>query len=465
MAYRGTAGTGPRMFAAAGANIFDVTAGGAVGAAVQTGLTSAQWDHVNFTGAVVAAQILVLANGVDAVRHWNGSTWVVWALGTPGTGIVSGVAPTKLKGVVTHQRRLWFIETGTSKVWYTPIESAGGALGFIDPGPYFPRGGNTAAMASWSVDGGLGVENLFVAVSENGDAAIFVGSDPSDSTKWQLKTTFQLAPPVGRKCFKQEGGDLFYLCRDGMVNFSSYLQNATVTTTLTDSIRTTITAITSTRSNLFGFQMHPIHDKNLIVLNVPAQDPLNNMQFVFNTQTKAWSSFNGWNAECWETFGNATYFGGSDGVVYKAFTGYADKKLLDGTGGTTYKARAQAAFNYFDIDSPKSRAQRKQFVNAKVSVVSAAADPAVRIGIAVTPGIATSISTAATAAGSTAGAVWDEAIWNEALWSAELFSFDGWQAINGVGNCASILVEITSQAETLWMSTWFRFIPASGAGV
>jgi hypothetical protein len=49
MAYSG-AGT-DELFAIAGGSVYDVTAGGAVGAAVLTGLTNAQWGYCNIATA------------------------------------------------------------------------------------------------------------------------------------------------------------------------------------------------------------------------------------------------------------------------------------------------------------------------------------------------------------------------------------------------------------------------------
>ena len=56
----------PRLFAAVGANIYDASAGGVVGAAVVSGRTSDKWQHTNFGTA--GGNFLILVNGADKLQ-------------------------------------------------------------------------------------------------------------------------------------------------------------------------------------------------------------------------------------------------------------------------------------------------------------------------------------------------------------------------------------------------------------
>ena len=82
-------GTASELFAAAGANIYDVSSSGAVGAAVVSSLTSAQFQHVMFTAG--GGDYLVACNGADSVRNYNGTTWSTPSI----TGVTSAnlIAP------------------------------------------------------------------------------------------------------------------------------------------------------------------------------------------------------------------------------------------------------------------------------------------------------------------------------------------------------------------------------------
>ena len=68
-----SSGATNKLFAASGANIYDVTSSGSVGSAVVTSLSNAQFQHVNFT--ISGGGYLFIVNGADAPRHYNGSTW------------------------------------------------------------------------------------------------------------------------------------------------------------------------------------------------------------------------------------------------------------------------------------------------------------------------------------------------------------------------------------------------------
>ncbi|TLX12273.1 hypothetical protein [Rhizobium sp. MHM7A] len=67
-------GVSNRLFAAAGDKIFDVTAGGAVGAAVVSGQSSAHWSFQQYTNPA-GQEYLRLVNGLDTPLLFNGSSW------------------------------------------------------------------------------------------------------------------------------------------------------------------------------------------------------------------------------------------------------------------------------------------------------------------------------------------------------------------------------------------------------
>ena len=68
-----SSGATNKLFAIAGTSIFDCTLGGAVGAAVRTGLTNAKWEYVNVTTA--GGGYIMAVNGVDAPLLYDGSVW------------------------------------------------------------------------------------------------------------------------------------------------------------------------------------------------------------------------------------------------------------------------------------------------------------------------------------------------------------------------------------------------------
>jgi hypothetical protein len=456
MTYNAVPPIANKMFAAAGSRIYDATLPQAA-TEVVTGLLSSQWSHINYTGT--AGHYLVVCNGVDAPRHFNGTAWVTWsnvaagAATTPGqvepsSTVTGSVVPTlaKFESVISHQKRLWFVEKNSSRAWYLPINSIGGTASFFDFGALFPRGGTLAALTSWSMNGGTGMQNCLVAISSMGDLVIYNGTDPSDSTKWTLEGTWRLGAPVGNRCFLQYGGDTLLLSQDGLMPLSKYMQQTTNQSALTDSIRPTLSALTTSQRGLSGFQIHDYLARNLLILNIPQINPDANIQFIFNTITGGWSLFTGWPAQCWATLGDKVYFG-SNGAVSLAFIGYKDAATSAGTGGNTYYATAQQAFSYFEKPGVK-----KRFVRAKVNLLTASGKPSVRIACRVNWSMEPP-QTIGSATGADSSS-WGTAVFGAAKWSgAGLVNSDDWQTLGPIGYSGSLSLAFPVNSETLWLAT------------
>ena len=445
--YTGVVGGANRLFGWSQGKIYDVTAPGVVGAPMVSGLTNSLWSWVNMTG--FAGQFLVAANGVDAVRHFNGTSWVTWTLVTTPSapGEMKGVNPNLLNRPIMHQRRLWFVEENSTRAWYCGINEIGGELKPIDFGPSFPRGGRLLALGSMSLDGGAGIQNFLIGVSENGDAAIYEGTDPSSASSRSLAGTWRLGAPTTAKCLFQFGGDVLYLSVDGLMPLSAYKQTTTTQVALSDAIRKTLSEASVSLSTLSGWQLHDVLSKNLLVLNVPQIDPKKNVQFIYNTITKGWSLFTGWPAQCWATLGGVTYFGGL-GEVCQAFVGYRDGAAYNGTGGVQYIATAQQAFTYI---SDGLRSRTKHITLARPNIVSASPTPSLLV--AVNADFSTTPPSSVGAAAPVLSSLWDVAVWDSSVWSGQLNNYNAWQSVSSTGYCHSVTIAMSALAETTWVST------------
>lgn len=452
MAYNAVPPATDKLYAAAGSTIYDVTTGGAATVAL-TGLLEDNWSHTNFTGT--AGHYLVMCNGTDAPRHYNGTSWVTWVYNaSPATpGQIAGISdPSRFESVTVHQRRLWFVEKNSTVGWYLPINSIGGTAVSFDFGSLFPRGGRLVSLASWSMNGGTGMQNYLVAVSSEGDVVIYEGTDPSNSTLWTLKGTWRLGAPVSNRCFMQFGGDVLLLCQDGLLPLSKNLQATTTEAALTDAIRPTISSLTLSQAGLDGWQVQDYLARNLLILNVPQINPENNVQFIYNTITGGWSVFTGWPAQCWATFGDQVYFGGN-GYVQQAFIGYKDNCDLDGSGGDVYTAFAQQAFSYFEKPGVK-----KRFVRAKPNFITQTGAPNIRIGCNVDWYVRApeDLSSAAY----TPYDIWGNGVWGVALWSSGgLTNHNVWQTLGAIGYSGALVIAVSVLSETLWLSTEWEMEP------
>lgn len=448
MAYRAPLSSNNRMFAFSGGNVYDITAGGAVGAPVVSGLTGTDVETVTLTAT--GTTFLIAATGSDAVRHYNGSSWVTWTNVAPASpaapGEITGVNPATLRGPVVHQRRLWFVQKNSSSAYYFPVNSAGGAAVEFNFGPLFSRGGSLQALATWSPDSGTGMQNQLVAVSSVGDIVIYEGTDPSSPSTWRLAGVWQAGAPVGNRCFLEYGPDVLYLSQDGLLPLSVYLRAESASAAITDVIRPTITELVVSQGALQGWQLHNVFRKNLILINVPQADPTANLQLVLNTTTGGWSLFSGIEAQHWLSYNNNEYFAGTGGKVYQGFFGYRDKASTTGTGGNPYVSTAQSAFNYFE-----DRARQKRFTMARPNLLSTTTAPLVNVSVNTDFNINyvdTVISTPPVSA-----STWDASLWDAALWAGGLVNFNVWQSANGVGYAQSTALTIGVKSETYWLAT------------
>src|SRR6185369_11271654 len=65
--------TGEKLFAAAATAIYDVSVSG-VATAVQTGLSNARWQYINFT-PLGGTTVIQCVNGADQLRMFDGTNW------------------------------------------------------------------------------------------------------------------------------------------------------------------------------------------------------------------------------------------------------------------------------------------------------------------------------------------------------------------------------------------------------
>jgi hypothetical protein len=419
MLYEGN--TLEQLFAASGTAFYNATSSGAVGAAVQSGLTNARWIWTNFT-TTGGVRYLVAVNGTDSPRTWDGAAWVtVTGVSVPA---ITGITPTAINYITQHKSRLWVTIKNTMEVWYGPVGGFG-AFNLLDLRPVFKMGGTITAIETWSLDGGYGLDDHLVCMSSNGEIAIYRGTDPSSATTWALIGLYYFSAPVGNKPLFKYGGDLLVLCQDGLFPLAQSLESSRVSThsTLTDKIQDALgSKILETQSS-YGWQITTNPLESALMLNVPQGSNVWE-QYVMNTITGAWCRFQGWNSSCWVTWKERQFFGGAT-YVGKAFDTYADN-------GGQIVGDVKPAFNYF-----ASRGVLKQWVMAR-PIISTDGSPGLAYGLNVDfeDNAVTGTPTLVT---STAG-IWDSSVWDSGVWGGSLAINKGWQYLTGLGYCASFRI-------------------------
>lgn len=321
MPYNSATPGSKKMFAAAGSGIFDATAGGAVGAAVVAGLTNDKWQWVNF--ATSANQFLVAFNGADSCQLYNGA----WS--SVATMNAGALAMSSIINVGIYQNTLYLIQINTLGFWYLPaqnVPTVGGTATFFNLAGFCRKGGYLVAIDTWTVDGGNGPQDNFVAWTSEGEVVVFNGSAFSiaigTAGYMQLVGVYFIGRPIGRRCTFKYGGDLLMLTDRGIFPISAALQSATIDKriAITDKIEPTWVANASILFATFGWQLEIHTQWQFIIVNIPSSPP---QQFVMQFQSRGWANWTSWNANCFLYFNGNLYYGGMSAVT-QAYTGTAD---------------------------------------------------------------------------------------------------------------------------------------------
>lgn len=427
-----------KIFGAVGTDIFDVTTAGAVGAAAVTSTANAQWQHINFSTA--GGEFLVACNGADAVQNFDGTTWTTPTLtGAPGTP-----AGSDFDNVTAFKERIFFTEKASMSYWVLNVKSIAGTATEVPLGSFTVKGGHIVAQASWTLDGGMGVDDLLVTITSNGETLIFQGTDPTDATAWAMVGRFNLGRPAGKRCFEKISGDLLVLTEDGYVSLARALQSgrANPKEATSDKIRGAVSEMMSLYRDNFGWQASLFPKAGLIIINVPIIEGSIYQQHVFSLSAKAWCRFTNIPSGCWGQLSDNIYFGGQ-GVVYKFWSSNADN-------GSNITSDVQQAFAYF-----RSQGKIKRFLQIR-PILEANGTIKPSLGISTDFVVSEPTGTASYLADNTA--VWDESDWDTTPWAADSVIQAQWKSVSGVGITGGLRMKLNANdIGVKWHATDFVY--------
>ncbi len=427
-----------QMFAGAGTAFYNTTSAGAVGAAVITGLTNVRFQTVNF--ATSGGKFLYMVNGADKPQLWDGSSWT--AVDSGSSPAITGVTTTTLIGVNVHQKRLWFIQKDTLKVWYLPVESIGGAALAFDLSSLFPKGGYLMAMGTLSIDSGAGMDDHAVFITSEGEVALYRGVDPANAATWYLVGVYQVGQPIGRRCITQYGADSLLITKDGVLPMSKALLSGRTNTGIgtTDKIQQAMSQAAVDYGSAFGWELTAFPEENLLILNVPVTG--GQQQFVMYALNGSWCRFTGWSASTFVRMGTSLYYGGVGAVVH-AMTGAADN-------GSPIVADALASFQYHGGDNLKRYTLARPMIAFDETTFGVLM--VLNIDYDQTAPMGTPTFQASTFA------AWDVGLWDIGLWGGGFQIRKNWQTVGGVGYCAGLHIKVSSSGAIVkWQSTDYIF--------
>lgn len=408
-------------------------------------LTTGNW--ITLTGASPAEY-----NGTYRVTVLDADTFRYTAAVAPATNATtvatytiiygtSGADPSKFIQVNLFKNRLYFVEKNTLNAWYLPVDAIGGELKPLYFGGVATQGGKLQAMGTWTLDAGQGADDYAVWATSMGEVIVYNGTDPNSVTDWQLKGVWQFGYVFNNRCFYKFGGDLLMMSQDGLVPLTGALQSSRLDPRvfLTDKIFYEISQQVQFNSERFGWQILYFARPNMLLINIP--DPNGTRQFVMHNISKAWASFEGINAFCWELLYDECYFGG-DGYVGHFWQSGSDD-------GAVITATCQQAYNYFDMPGQQKRFTMVRptfFIDAGVpayyATVNTDFDTVNYTGNVVFSPVFTNVG------------VWEAAIWDQSVWGGTFKPYQAWTGVRGIGYSAGLNLSVISKDEEIrWTST------------
>jgi len=386
---------------------------------------------ITVTGASTFTYVMATTPGTDAGTV--GSYAVNYA--------ITGVNSNKLVHVNLFKNFLFFVEENSLRAWYLPVGEVAGAASQLDFGGYARNGGYLQAMGTWTLDAGQGADDYAVWITNNGEAIVYTGTNPADSATWGLEGIWQLGQTFARRCFLKFGGDLLLLTQDGLSPLTAALQSSRLDprVNLTDKIYYEISREISLYSTNFGWQVIYFAKENMLIINVPSTEGI--QQYCMHTISKAWCSFSGLSANCWEMNFDNIYFGGN-GYVAQFWNGYSDD-------GNNINAEVQQAYSYFD-----SPGQQKRFTMIRPIFQTDNGLPGVLVGINTDFDAQNSLGAVSYNAVSSTLGTWDNSTWDEQVWGGNLTLTKLWQGVTGIGYSGGIIMKVATQGiDVHWVSS------------
>lgn len=353
------------LFAAANNSFYNISAEGALGAAVVSGLSNNKWESVNFTNSAGTAYLCCF-NGADSPRYWDGATWTaITGISSPS---ITGLTTSTIVSGFIHQRRLWLVQANSLKVWYLPADSVGGAASAIDLGGVATLGGYVMAGATWTVEGGDGLNDLWMVITSQGQLIAYQGVDPSSASSWVHVGTWNIAAPFSRRCMQKFKGDLLVITEAGVVSAAMVMAGETTrAATITDKIRATYEELIFWK----GSQNRPLWSMcyfaalDLLVLcpNGAFTSPV----YALNAATGAWGGDWDIDAKCIAIYDNGLYYSVQGGTTVRKLTTSLTGSAISGDE-SDFETYINTAFT--DCQAPGVNKQPSQYRIAGATVTS-----------------------------------------------------------------------------------------------
>lgn len=407
-----------KLAAAAGGGLYDLS-----GALLDDGYGGDNWGWASFTD-LGDADYTIMVNGHDGVVSWDGTAFVTEAVTAPAAE--AWIDVTKFDKVLSHMNRLWFADSDNLAVYCLPLQEKAGEVELFPLNALFKRGGHIVAIATWTVDGGRGMDDQLVVFTSNGECAIYSGVDTAD---FKLVGVFSFDAPMSKRSVLNFGGDLYVMVSSGLVPMTTLIRAEAEKLGKADqNVMSDFENTSRVNRALHGWEVILNHATGHTICNMPLGGG-KYVQMIRHMQGQIWSKWMEVPSRCWGWVDNHAFFGSDDGKIYRG-----GKEYLNDDG---LPINADVRFAW----SSYRTATKKQFKLARLYVITDGF-PRPFIDIEVDYNNKPPTNQPEITVGDEGGAVWDLATWDVDAWAASPVSVQNWQGVTGLGRVAGPRVRV-----------------------
>lgn len=285
--------TSPILLLGTDSNIYTM---GTPAVSKQSGLNDGHYRWANLGGYLG----MVNESASDGPMTFDGAS--VAAMTMSGT---SPYTVNQMSGLMLHKARSWFWAYHSNDLYYSAVDTLGGVLTRFPLSSYNNRGGYIVDVATWTRDGGSGMDDYFVILFSTGMVIIYQGTDPASASTWSMVGIYQIPRPSERNAMMKYGGDLMVMTEAGYMLLSAVLENTnTDNATISKKINPTVIYYFSLTDGSKEGWKSAIWNNLLIVL-----PGLANPMHIMDMNTGAWFT--------WDIHSDTTVLSGYDILVHE----------------------------------------------------------------------------------------------------------------------------------------------------
>lgn len=329
------------LIAATDTNLYKILSDGS------TSVVTNATPHTNGSfNSEIFGNNLYLCNGIDVPQVYTG---------TGNAANVTFTCTAGLSNLITcagWKRRLYFIQKNTMSLWVHASIDVPGTSGapkldeIVDIAYVMTRGGYLLFAGSFTNQTAATSQDLFFAVSSEGEVVFYTGTGPSD---WSLVAHYYIAKPLGYRAFVRVNADVWVITQDGIVSLEALFQSPASdgVNYISNKVNPLITAAAEAIPFSHDYSGFMWSSGRRVYISIP-QSSTENYFLVYSQDTKGWTSFklyDGQHANHSCIAFDYPFYASTTGIVYQGETGQADAITPTSTGqAITFSGRTAFSF-------------------------------------------------------------------------------------------------------------------------